>query len=175
MGNGGTSANAQPLFWVDCDNNNIDKISGLPAVANGIPQTSRFVLDPTDRNRYCLRKNTGSNNFLYVQFTSFPSGNPFALTENQPTAGTTIFDTYHGGGNRLEFMVYVNTDTANRVWIMTGDLFGGFWQTQGGVDLGLFGQNLMIYARNNSATNITKTLIAHRDIVNRWVTVQYDV
>ena len=173
--NNGANPAAQPIFHVDCDGNNIDIISGLPAEAFPGQSDIIYVADPTNSTRQCAMKVSGANKILAVQPMALPDNKPFFLAANQTAnSGIELFDTFRGGGNRLEFMVYVVNDGTIRALLMTGDIFA-WWNGQNGVDIGVYNTQIQIHRRNNNTVNEVTNLISLSSVTNKWTTIQYDV
>ena len=180
-GSGSSPSGAQPFFWVDCDRNNIDKISGLVAVMPyyaGSAQfnTAIYVIDPKNPDRYCLQKRSG-NFFLPLFILSLPanmseSGNSFQLSSTTSQLFLAL-DNYQDNGNRLEFMVYVNNNNTNRSILSCGDLSSN--SSLSGIEVSIFNSNLAIISRNFSNINTIENVGTVNSIANQWLTVQYDV
>jgi hypothetical protein len=178
-----------PIFGVDCNYNNIDKISGLPAVTPAeVPNLrTKYVLDPINSNRYCAMRVPGGGGGTSTTYYTFAVtllrlpclshvGNPYVLTQNNNLDFVGL-DNLNGNGNgcRLEFMVYFANDNTNRFILSDGDLYLNWWQTNGGISLCLYNGNLVIFARNNSTHNIIRLLRPQSNLVNKWITFQYDI
>ena len=169
---------AQPIFWVDGDNNNIDRISGR--VASPIEYDHRYnlplyVTDPRNPTRKCLQKRNGEFS-VAVFLLDFSSGKGFNLTSNNQGTQNVHLDSFQGVGHRLEFMVYVNNNPSNRPFVTNGGLFSfdGYTQ-QAGIEIGIYNNNLVILSRNNSPTDNLRTIATLNSVVNQWLTIQYDV
>jgi hypothetical protein len=108
---------AEPLFYVDCNDNLIDQITGLSAKSNE-NATSQFITDPEDSSRKCLRK--VAMNPINVSVKRYAPDGTFkgacAVVRSDRTNANAFTATTSGetnNGTRLEFYFAIPTSISD--------------------------------------------------------------
>jgi len=170
-----------PIFWVDGNNNNIDKISGQVAVPTGTESNSYYnypwyVADPVVAGNLCLRKRNSQVNIgVFPMFRDKETWKNYQLSSITPAGSSIPLDNWNGQGHRLEFEVYVNNNNTNRPFLVNGALFSATYRTNAGCEIGIWSNNLVVFSRNNSSTDIIHQIAPYQNIINQWLKIQYDV
>ena len=180
------------VFYCDCNNNTIDRVSGLRMFEDihnsATVYTPVFVADPADPTRYCIQKRNGQNGSGIVpviigNYVARPSTDGrFIIANSRGTGSITTEDNRFWlaspiyGNHKVEFYWYCSsTSPGTGACIFDAHGLGNnnVNANRAGIALMQNGSNIIIRARNNTTTNYDTAIGSRASLAGNWYRFEF--
>lgn len=174
------------IFYCDCNNNVIDKVSNIDLFATVQGSSSSwnplYVTDPSDSTRYCLKKRSGAYRVPcvigdYRGATGNYYKRYYVIAKSQAysdESATRFLASPTYGDHKVEFYWYCGNSNS-----VTGSIFdySGLGNNNAnannsGIALITVGTNVLFRAKNNSATSLDTIVGTRSSLKNKWYFVE---
>lgn len=172
------------IFYCDCNNNYIDRVTGINFVNLITNNGTQFVTDPTDSTRYCAKKVSGgsSSNIKFCRVGPYNLLNDtlkqFAISKTTNLSTETATISWLCGGSLgnlgICFDWYPRGSNTRCIIDSTGLSNNNSNAQNSGVCIMAVNTTYYLRCRNNSSTNINQTIGTSSNLNNKWYTVYMD-
>ena len=184
------------VFYCDCNNNTIDRVSGLRMFEDvhggATVYTPSFVADPADPTRYCIRKpngvpgmstGTGVVPVIIGDYTARPDVTGRYVIANSSGSGAISDETNRlwlaspiYGNHKVEFYWYCSsTSPGTGACIFDAHGLGNNNTNadRAGISLIQVGSNIIIRAQNNNTTNYDTAIGSRASLAGNWYRFEF--
>ena len=183
------------VFYCDCNNNTIDRVSGLRLFEdiNGgaTAYTPSFVADPADPTRYCIKKpngvpgmstGTGIVPVIIGDYTTRPDGTGRYVIANSSGSGAISNETNRFwlaspiyGNHRVEFYWYCSSSNPGNSIIFDAHGLGNnnVNSNSGGIALIQLNNNISIRYRKNTTSSYDVAVGSRTSLAGNWYKVEF--
>lgn len=174
------------IFYCDCNNNVIDKVSNIDLFATVQGSSSSwnplYVTDPSDSTRYCLKKRSGAYRVPciigdYRGATGNYYERCYVIAKSQAYSDESArrflaSPTY--GDHKVEFYWYCgnSNSVSGSIFDYSGLGNNNANANNSGIALITVGTNVLFRARNNSATSLDTIVGTRSSLKNKWYFVE---
>lgn len=176
-----TPSGDELVFYCDCNNNVIDKVSNLDLwqliANNSASWTPLYVVDPTDSSKYCIKKRSGAYRVPVIigDYRGETKCN-YVIAKSQAysdesTKRFLASPTY--GNHKVTFYFYCGASNVNgSIFDYSGLGNNNANQNNSGVSLIGIDGNVLFRAKNNSSAALDTIVGSRSSLKNKWYYVE---